>query len=156
MRPSDAPNVDLSQERYGSAMPCSIQVNSFIMQQSKMQLTSVHKSSEPAHTTAAELGALAQLQHTAYPPQQPASTEHVSQLAAASESRAQKEWHKRHMSRTPPPSPQQSPSGASACPLAHSREKSTFFGHTRPSSSSHSVLKLRQGINFRFDGRIAA
>jgi hypothetical protein len=98
------------------------------------------------------MGKLAQLQHTAYSPQQPASSEHMSQLAASSQSRPQKQWHKRHMSRTPA-SPPRSPSGASACPLAHCREKSTFFGHTRPPSSNHSVLKLCGAIKRRLDGR---
>ena len=100
------------------------------------------------HAAAAALGNRAQLQHTAYSPQQPASSEHISQRAASSQSRSQKQWHRRHISRLSV-RPPRSPSGASACPLAHCREKSTFFGHTRPPSSTHSVLKLCDAIKRR-------
>jgi hypothetical protein len=41
--------------------------------------------------------------------------------------------------------------GASVWPLGHWRVKSTFLGHTQPSSSSHSELKLR--CSLRFTGR---
>ncbi len=116
------------------------------------QLTSVQKSSEPAHAAAAAPGERAQLQHTAYSPQQPASSEHISQLAASAQPRSQKQWHRRHMSRTPA-RPPLSPSGASACPLAHCCEKSTFFGHMRPHSSTHSELKLCDGIKRRLAAR---
>ena len=112
----------------------------------------MQKSSEPAHAAAATLGNCAQLQHTAYSPQQPASSEHISQRAASSQPRSQKQWHRRHISRLSA-SPPRSPSGASACPLAHCREKSTFFGHTRPPSSTHSVLKLCDAIKRRLAAR---
>ena len=46
-------------------------------------LTKVQKLSEAVQATAEALGALEQLQHTAYCPQQPASTEQSSQLAAS-------------------------------------------------------------------------
>ena len=99
---------------------------------------------------AAALDNRAQLQHTAYSPQQPKSSEHMSQRAASSQPRSQKQWHRRHMSRLSE-SPPRSPSGASACPLAHCREKSTLFGHTRPPSSTHSELKLCGAIKRRLD-----
>ena len=112
----------------------------------------MRKSSEPAHAAAAALAERAQLLHTAYSPQQPASSEHISQLVASSQPRSQKQWHRRHMSRLSA-IPPRSPSGASACPLAHCREKSTFFGHTRPSPSTHSVLKLCDAIKRRLAER---
>jgi hypothetical protein len=112
----------------------------------------MRKSSEPAHAAAAALAERAQLLHTAYSPQQPASSEHISQLVASSQLRSQKQWHRRHISLTPA-SPPRSPSGASACPLAHCREKSTFFGHTRPPSSTQSVLKLCGAIKRRLAER---
>ena len=134
--------------------PAASNVSRHIMQHATPQLTSVQKSTVPADATTAEaLDARAQLQHTAYPPQQLVTTEHISQLAASSELRPQKEWHNRHIIRMPPPSPPQSPTSASACPLAHWREKSTFFPHTRPSSSTHSVPKVCEEITLRLGGR---
>jgi hypothetical protein len=42
---------------------------------------------------AAALGKRAQLQHTAYSPQQLICSEHICQRAASSQPRSQKQWH---------------------------------------------------------------
>jgi hypothetical protein len=53
------------------------------MQYFNEALTKVQKLSEPVQAAAEALGVLEQLQHTAYWPQQPASTEQTSQRAAS-------------------------------------------------------------------------
>ena len=58
-------------------------VNGHFMQYFNEALTKVQKLSEPVQAAAEALGVLEQLQHTAYCPQQPASTEQTSQRAAS-------------------------------------------------------------------------
>ena len=83
-------------------------------------------------------GARAQLPQTAYPPQQPA-TEHTNH---APKSPAATMWHTRHISLCALRLRPSAQNDTSACPFAHSREKSTFLGQMSPSSSSHSTEGL--------------
>ena len=124
-------------------------VNGHFMQYFNETLTKVQKLSEPVQAAAEALGTFAQLQHTAYCPQQPASTEQIIQLAASRVSLSQKTWHIRHMRRPSPRCRPQWPCGANAWPLAHCREKMTAFGHTLPSWSIHSEPKLCEAMTRR-------
>jgi len=114
-RPNHGPSVDFSQRRYRTAMPCSVQRYKCERCWATAR-TSEGKSWLAAAAAGACCSALAQVSHTAYPAQQPA-TLHTSHWHACS--RSVNAWQMRHMTRCTGALPPPLANGTSTWPLGH-------------------------------------